>query len=446
MNQYLDQKDIIEYLLATDVYVTPYLDPNQITSGTLSYALGAGKAVVSTPYLHAQEALAKDRGILVDFRSAESDRRGRQRDPGRPQAQGAAGEERLRLRERGNVAEDRRAVPRRRCRSWSTSIPMAPDAQATTERPLQIAHRLAGNPLIRPERPRAVAAGVRGDRHDQPRRGARSGDETVLLVRVVERPRRDIELDGDAHDDRPVGSSAALDAAARAACSPTSWSAWPTSTTTAIRRGVVIGYVPRDLPGLDLSDPRTIRYRNSAGGFTPGQDEFTDYLSHISHLRVARSPDGEHFTLDRRARSRRRTRSRNTASKTRGSRRSTGCSTSPTWRSAGSASRPPGCPRPTSARSSGTARCCSPTRRTSCCSPRRWTGGTSRSRGRCPGRSVGCSGCGSPRATTSIALGRPPPGRGAAARHVGRDADRRVARPDPDRRGLARALPRRRPR
>ena len=63
-------------------------------------------------------------------------------------------------------------------------------------------------------------------------------------------------------------------------------------------RGVVIGYVPRDLPGLDLSDPRTIRYRNSAGGFTPGQDEFTDYLSHISHLRVARSPDGEHFTFD----------------------------------------------------------------------------------------------------------------------------------------------------
>ena len=61
---------------------------------------------------------------------------------------------------------------------------------------------------------------------------------------------------------------------------------------------VVIGYVPRDLPGLDLSDPRTIRYRNTAGGFTPGQEEFTDYLSHISHLRVARSDDGEHFTLD----------------------------------------------------------------------------------------------------------------------------------------------------
>ena len=71
VNQYLEQKDIIEYLLATDVYVTPYLDPNQITSGTLSYALGAGKAVVSTPYLHAKEALADERGLLVDFQAPD---------------------------------------------------------------------------------------------------------------------------------------------------------------------------------------------------------------------------------------------------------------------------------------------------------------------------------------------------------------------------------------
>src|SRR5437660_5961603 len=67
----MSQRDIIEMLLATDVYVTPYLDPNQITSGTLSYALGAGKAVVSTPYLHAKEALAEDRGLLVDFRAPD---------------------------------------------------------------------------------------------------------------------------------------------------------------------------------------------------------------------------------------------------------------------------------------------------------------------------------------------------------------------------------------
>jgi glycosyltransferase involved in cell wall biosynthesis len=70
VNQYLTQREVVEYLLATDVYVTPYLDPNQITSGTLAYALGAGKAIVSTPYLHAQEVLDGGRGILVPFRDA----------------------------------------------------------------------------------------------------------------------------------------------------------------------------------------------------------------------------------------------------------------------------------------------------------------------------------------------------------------------------------------
>jgi glycosyltransferase involved in cell wall biosynthesis len=70
VNEYLTQRDIVGYLLATDVYVTPYLDPNQITSGTLAYALGAGKAIVSTPYLHAIEALADERGIIVPFRDA----------------------------------------------------------------------------------------------------------------------------------------------------------------------------------------------------------------------------------------------------------------------------------------------------------------------------------------------------------------------------------------
>jgi glycosyltransferase involved in cell wall biosynthesis len=72
VNQYLTQREVVDYLLATDVYVTPYLDPNQITSGTLAYALGAGKAIVSTPYLHAQEVLAGERGILVPFRDAGS--------------------------------------------------------------------------------------------------------------------------------------------------------------------------------------------------------------------------------------------------------------------------------------------------------------------------------------------------------------------------------------
>ena len=68
VNEYLTQRHVVDYLLATDVYVTPYLDPNQITSGTLAYALGAGKAIVSTPYLHASEVLSEGRGVLVPFR------------------------------------------------------------------------------------------------------------------------------------------------------------------------------------------------------------------------------------------------------------------------------------------------------------------------------------------------------------------------------------------
>ena len=69
MDEYLSQAQIVDYLLASDVYVTPYLDPQQITSGTLAYALGAGKAIVSTPYLHAVEVLTAERGVLVPFRS-----------------------------------------------------------------------------------------------------------------------------------------------------------------------------------------------------------------------------------------------------------------------------------------------------------------------------------------------------------------------------------------
>lgn len=70
VDEYLSQRDIVDYLLASDIYVTPYLDPNQITSGTLAYALGAGKAIVSTPYLYAQEVLADGRGLLAEFGSS----------------------------------------------------------------------------------------------------------------------------------------------------------------------------------------------------------------------------------------------------------------------------------------------------------------------------------------------------------------------------------------
>ncbi|HEX6510470.1 MAG TPA: glycosyltransferase family 4 protein [Chloroflexota bacterium] len=72
VNQYLSDKEIVDYLQASDIYLTPYLDRNQITSGTLAFAVGTGKAVISTPYIHATEALAEGRGLLAEFRSSES--------------------------------------------------------------------------------------------------------------------------------------------------------------------------------------------------------------------------------------------------------------------------------------------------------------------------------------------------------------------------------------
>ena len=72
VNQYLSDREVVDYLQATDVYLTPYLDRHQITSGTLAFAVGTGRAIISTPYPHATEALAEGRGLLCEFRSPES--------------------------------------------------------------------------------------------------------------------------------------------------------------------------------------------------------------------------------------------------------------------------------------------------------------------------------------------------------------------------------------
>jgi glycosyltransferase involved in cell wall biosynthesis len=71
-NKYLDLNEIIEYLLATDIYICTNLEKNQIVSGTLSYALGCGKAVVSTPNIYAEEVLNHDRGVLAEFQNPKS--------------------------------------------------------------------------------------------------------------------------------------------------------------------------------------------------------------------------------------------------------------------------------------------------------------------------------------------------------------------------------------
>jgi predicted GH43/DUF377 family glycosyl hydrolase/glycosyltransferase involved in cell wall biosynthesis len=293
VNQYLEQKDIIDYLLATDVYVTPYLDPNQITSGTLSYALGAGKAVVSTPYLHAKEALADDRGLLVDFRAADQFAEAINQILDDPKLK-------TRLEKNAYRYANQATWPKTGQRFLDVMQELVEDHPPTQkerrrEKPLHVAHRVAMGPLIRP-----------GD--VEPQHGfevistinpgvATLGDETVLLVRVTERPRPDIEpgtearmVDLSGHEPRLVPLPSGLQ--------PDQLIGMAFFDHQQEPPHVVIGYVPRDLPGLDLSDPRTIRYRNTAGGFTMGQAEFTDYLAHISHLRVARSQDGLRFTID----------------------------------------------------------------------------------------------------------------------------------------------------
>src|SRR5256714_14444947 len=64
-NRFVELEELKEFIGAADLYITPYLNEAQVTSGTLAYTFGAGKAVISTPYWHAAELLAEERGVLV---------------------------------------------------------------------------------------------------------------------------------------------------------------------------------------------------------------------------------------------------------------------------------------------------------------------------------------------------------------------------------------------
>ncbi|WP_343519756.1 glycosyltransferase [Sphingomonas sp.] len=69
---FVEQDELLDYLQAADIYATPYPNPAQITSGTLSYAVSVGKPVVSTPYVHATEILDDDHGVLVEFGDSDA--------------------------------------------------------------------------------------------------------------------------------------------------------------------------------------------------------------------------------------------------------------------------------------------------------------------------------------------------------------------------------------
>lgn len=296
LDEYMSQQAIVELLLASDVYVTPYLDPLQITSGTLAYALGAGKAIVSTSYLHAQEALGGGRGILVGFRDPEAlaagvhgllssleHKQSLERmayDYARDMTWPRAGERWVRLM-RG-LNDSRPALARR---------PKLPAATAGDD----LGRRLSENPIlgpadVRPSDPALEVVSVFNPA------AARIDGETVLLLRVAERPRqleqvpshaRTLDLTQPEITIRPLEPG--LKGSDLVGVTFLDTNSSPPATA--------IAYLRRDLPGLDLSDPRTIRYHSSKAGQGEAGD-IRDYLTQMSHLRVARSRDGVRFTVE----------------------------------------------------------------------------------------------------------------------------------------------------
>jgi len=121
--------------------------------------------------------------------------------------------------------------------------------------------------------------------------------QTVLLMRVAERPRTDIDPPDNAQTLDLDGPHPVLRPLPRGYSKHDVIGMCYLDTERDPAR-VVVAYIPKNLPGLDLRDPRSIRYRNSTGVLRMINDGYTDYLAQISHLRVARSDDGIAFKVD----------------------------------------------------------------------------------------------------------------------------------------------------
>lgn len=161
---------------------------------------------------------------------------------------------------------------------------------------MSMGRRLAENPIliardVRPSLPSLEVVSVFNAA------AARVGDEIVLLLRIAERPRTDVRPGPDAMTldfDQPHPILHPLPARYRdqelvGMCFLDARHTPPQ---------VVVAYIPADLPGLDLRDPRSIRYRNNTGYLRMANEGHIDFLAQMSHLRVARSRDGVHFTVD----------------------------------------------------------------------------------------------------------------------------------------------------
>jgi len=71
-NRFVSAEELVEHVGSADIYITPYRQEAQVVSGTLAIALGAGKAIISTPYWHAKELLAEKRGVIVPFDDSDA--------------------------------------------------------------------------------------------------------------------------------------------------------------------------------------------------------------------------------------------------------------------------------------------------------------------------------------------------------------------------------------